>query len=104
MKTTWRLEKEDQASRQGRCLGERGLGAVGGASALALAIVLAGVLAAALAFTVVLALTGVRREIRLVLGDENASMRGGGGGVVGRRGLGVHTDSGTAQQTCKRSG
>jgi fructose-1,6-bisphosphatase/inositol monophosphatase family enzyme len=62
-KDDWRLERENQASRQGKCLGERRLGAVCGASALALAGVLAGVLAAALTFTVVLALAGVLGEV-----------------------------------------
>src|ERR1700720_4496370 len=96
--------KNDQASRQGSCLGERGLGAVGGASALAFAVVLAGVLAAALTLTVVLALAGVLRKIGLVLGDENAGVNGGGGGVVGWRGLGIHADSGAAQKACERGG
>ena len=85
--------------------GLRRLGTVGGATTLALAIVLAGMLlvAAALTLTVVLTLAGMLGQ-GLVLDKEDASVRGLNGVTVRLGRLSVQTNRGAADQTCKRGG
>ena len=85
--------------------GLRRLGTVGGATTLALAIVLAGMLlvAAALPLTVVLTLAGMLGQCR-VLDEEDASVRGLNGSAVRLGRLGVQTNRGATDQACKRGG
>jgi len=85
--------------------GLRRLGTVGGATTLALAIVLAGMLlvAAALTLTVVLTLAGMLGQ-GLVLDEEDAGVRGLNGGAVRLGCLSVQTNRGATDQTCKRGG
>src|SRR5258707_2787733 len=95
-----------QAPRQRDMLaGLRRLGTVGGATTLALAIVLAGMLlvAAALTLTVVLTLAGMLGQ-GLVLDEEDAGVRGLNGGAVRLGCLSVQTNRGATDQTCKRGG
>src|SRR5277367_3086350 len=95
-----------QAPRQRDMLdGLRRLGTVGGATTLALAIVLAGMLlvAAALTLTVILTLAGVLGLGR-VLNQEDAGVCGLNGAAVRLGRLSVQTDRGAADQTCKRGG
>ena len=95
-----------QAPRQRDMLDSlRRLGTVGGATALALAIVLAGMLlvAATLPFTVVLTFAGVLGK-GLVVDQEDTSVRGLDGGTVRLGRLGIQTDRGATDHTCKRGG
>ena len=83
----------------------RRLGTVGGATALALAIVLAGMLlvAATLPLTVVLTFAGVLGQ-GLVVDQEDTGVRGLDGGAVRRGRLGIQTNRRATDQTCKRGG
>jgi hypothetical protein len=95
-----------QAPRQRDMLGSlRRLGTVGGATTLALAIVLAGMLlvAATLTLTVVLTFAGVLGLGR-VLDQEDTGVHGLNGGAVRLGRLGVQTNRGATDHTCKRGG
>jgi hypothetical protein len=100
----WRPEGT-QASSQGKFLSLRCLGAVGSATALALAVVLTGILAAALSLAVILAFTGVFGRVGLEArcGEQNARLRSrvDRGGAVRLR---VQTNRGAAHQTCNCGG